>query len=468
MGKDPMITVVLPVWRGRNFIDETIQSILMQTFTDWEMLIMGEPDSDNDVKRISRDYDEKYPQIHYVENDIRLGLAATLNKGIELARGKYIARVDVDDPSFPSRFEKQVEYMEAHDDVAICGTQQQFNVYPTSFFQITKFPLESDDIATHMLFYCCNGHSSLFLRRAMFIEKNWRYPTDKVQEDFALWMSLATEAKFANLDEVLVTHRIGMSDNLTSIYAEKMAASSGSLVSEFYNKYFGIDLGKYKTRLYVNRYGHSKKLIDIDDFATWIVEMYELFTNMERNNKDFNKTALSRTLRKQWNWMMDRYFCYDSWTNIHNINLPSLPDEYAGGFADAFEKTLQAEHDDIAELLHAEADSFARFIKTGIVRDDLNAVIFGVGTACDSFFNEVENWSELFNLIAFCDNDQKKQGEIKNGKKILSKNDLMFMDFDYIFISSSFYYSEIHAQLREMEISPDKILPLRLLKLYKK
>jgi glycosyltransferase involved in cell wall biosynthesis len=464
MNRKPVVTAVLPVWRGANCIHETVESILAQTFTDWEMLIMGEPDSDEAVKEISRAYAAKHHRIIYTENDVRLGLAATLNKGIELAGGKYIARVDVDDPACTRRFEKQVEYMEAHGDVAVCGTQM-ITVSPTSLSHATTYPLESDDIATCMLFHCCNGHSSLFLRRELFVGNGWRYPTDWVQEDFALWLSLVDKAKFANLDEILVERKTGTSDNLTRIHAEKIAPSSLGLLSKFYNKYFGIDLGRYKTSLFLCRYGHDEKLIGLAQFTTWIVESFEIFKAMERANRHFDAAALSRTLRKQWNWMMEKYFCAASWAESRRISLPYLPVEYNGDFTEAMSECLGCGLDETANALKKAADEFVHFVSTDVMIKKFKAVVFGVGFLCENFFEKVPNWEGLFELAAFCDNDAGKIGGAKMGRAIIGADALLGTEFDVILISSRDYYQEIHSQLIEMGIPEGKILPLEIFRM---
>jgi glycosyltransferase involved in cell wall biosynthesis len=409
--KSPLITVVLPVWKGADCIDETVKSILAQTFADWELLILGEPGSDEKVKQISQAYALELSRIQYIESETRLGLAATLNQGIELASGKYIARVDVDDPSYPNRFEKQTDYMERHPEIAILGTQQ-FNVYPTPISQITAFPLNSEDISAGMLFRCCNGHSSLFLRRELFIKNNWRYPLDKLQEDFALWLSLVGKAKFANLDEVLVERRVGFPENLTSIHGDKIALSSSRLLAEYYQKFFAIDISKYKTKKYISRHGHLYKSIDLDDFSVWLVECAGLFMDMEKSNKVFDAAALSRTLRKQWNWMLDRCFLFDFWARLYDFHIPHLPEEQDGKFEDAIRMALQEKLGNSGDtktllcVLRHLADSFVCFVKHNVFREKFRAVVFGAGFFCNNFFDKRPDSGCIFDLIAFCDNDK--------------------------------------------------------------
>lgn len=458
-----MITVLLPVWKGADCIEDTMISIISQTFSDWEMLVMGEPDSDDAIKIIALAYSVKHENISYIENEIHLGLAATLNRGIELARGKYIARVDVDDPSYPNRFNKQVEYMETHDDVAVCGTQQLV-LTPYSSFE-TRRPTSNDEVRTAMLFYCSNCHSTLFLRRELFIENNWRYPIDQTQEDFALWSSIIGEANFHNLNEVLVSHRIDTHDNLTSIHRRKIAETSSEIFINSCEVYFGIDASTYAMSDFFCRYGHVYKLIPLDEIPEWLIESYNLFHLMENSQHPFSQIELSRTLCKQWNWMLDRYFIFDSWLNIYGIQIPHLSVRDDCRFIDALQKALNVREFQVAEKIKLESEKYVSVSKLIINKERFQAIIFGVGYFCIDFFNKVPNWGELFELVAFADNDHSKVGTSMLGKQIISADELASTEYDFILVSSRDYYSEIHSQLMIMGIPQEKILPLEIFRL---
>ena len=116
---NPKVTVLMPVYNGEKYLKEAITSILLQTFDDFEFLIINDGSSDASVDIIQSFRD---PRIRLVHNDTNIGLIATLNKGLKLAHGKYVARMDQDDISLPRRLEKQTYFMDNNPDVGVCGT----------------------------------------------------------------------------------------------------------------------------------------------------------------------------------------------------------------------------------------------------------------------------------------------------------------------------------------------------------
>ena len=121
--RDPKVTVLMPIYNGERYLGEAIDSILGQTLRDFELLIIDDGSTDG-----SRGIIESYSdsRINLVRNDCNLGLVATLNRGLELSRGDYIARMDCDDIALPTRLEKQVQYMDHNPEVGLCGTCYQW------------------------------------------------------------------------------------------------------------------------------------------------------------------------------------------------------------------------------------------------------------------------------------------------------------------------------------------------------
>ena len=115
----PKITVLMPVYNGEKYLRESVDSILNQTFTDFELLIINDGSTDSSMEILNSYSDSR---IRIVTNEVNLRLIKTLNKGIDLATGEYIARMDCDDIADPKRLEIQLQYMEKHPDVAVCGT----------------------------------------------------------------------------------------------------------------------------------------------------------------------------------------------------------------------------------------------------------------------------------------------------------------------------------------------------------
>lgn len=119
MKTEPLVTVLMSVFNGEKYLREAIDSILTQTFSDFEFLIINDASTDRSREIILSYLD---PRIRLIDNEENIGLTRSLNKGIDLAKGKYIARMDADDVSMPERLEKQVRFMEENPDIAVLGS----------------------------------------------------------------------------------------------------------------------------------------------------------------------------------------------------------------------------------------------------------------------------------------------------------------------------------------------------------
>ena len=115
----PAVSVVMPVYNGEKYLRESIDSILNQTYTDYEFIIVNDGSNDK-TEEIILSYNDN--RIRYIKNEKNLQIVKSLNRGIELAKGRYIARMDADDISLPRRFEKQITFMENNLEIGVCGT----------------------------------------------------------------------------------------------------------------------------------------------------------------------------------------------------------------------------------------------------------------------------------------------------------------------------------------------------------
>ena len=201
--KNPLISVVMPVYNGENYLSEAIDSILNQTYADFEFIILNDGSTDK-TEDIILSYSD--PRIVYVKNPENLQIVKTLNKGISLAKGKYIARMDADDISLPQRFSKQVGFMEANLDVGVCGA------WIKTFGEIESIwsmPTEHDEILVTLLFNSCIMHPTAFLRKSVLSKQNEIYDSQfNKAEDYELWTRLILETRFANIPEVLLRYRL--------------------------------------------------------------------------------------------------------------------------------------------------------------------------------------------------------------------------------------------------------------------
>ena len=198
----PRVTVLMPVYNAERTLREAIDSILSQTFTDFEFLIIDDGSTDSSAE-IVRSYTD--PRIRLLPNERNLKITATLNRGLDIAQGEYIARMDADDISLPERLAKQVAFLDAHPEVGIVGTWAQ--AFGEAHFQIPH-PTDPERIRAKLLFDSPLTHPSVMMRRAFLKTHNLRYLPLGHFEDYELWQRSARLFPFANIPEYLLSYRV--------------------------------------------------------------------------------------------------------------------------------------------------------------------------------------------------------------------------------------------------------------------
>jgi len=206
--KNPKVTVLMPVYNGERYLHEAIESVLMQTFTDFEFLIIDDASTDRSVE-IIKSYND--PRIRLVHNEKNLKLISTLNKGIDLADGKYIARMDCDDISLPQRLAKQVAFLEVHSSCAVVATkivQIDTNGGTIGFWKGDRKATTSTEICNRLPLICCVSHPSAMIRKSII--SKYRYnPRQRYAEDYDLWLRLCSDGhEIAKIDEFLLKYRV--------------------------------------------------------------------------------------------------------------------------------------------------------------------------------------------------------------------------------------------------------------------
>ncbi|MCR8560182.1 glycosyltransferase [Mucilaginibacter sp. BJC16-A38] len=201
-----LISVIMPVYNAGEYLREAIESVLNQTFTDFEFLIYNDGSTDSS-KQIIRSYND--PRIRFFDDDDNLGYTVRLNHGITAATGKYIARMDSDDVSLPERFDRQYRFMEDNPDIIVCGGRFEFlNTAGNKPFNWVSF-FDPDDIKINLLFDCAICHPSVIMRKDVLKEGQFMYREDyEPSEDYELWSRLSKTHKMANLDTAVLLYRV--------------------------------------------------------------------------------------------------------------------------------------------------------------------------------------------------------------------------------------------------------------------
>jgi len=204
----PAISVVLPAFNCEKYIGQAIQSVLQQTFTDFEFIIINDGSNDNTEEVIKSFSDSR---IIYEKNDSNKGLVYTLNKGVDKAVGKYIARMDGDDICMPERFRKQIDYLEQNGKVDVLATivtlidenDQVKGIWPADLKNIHE-----KEIRRQLPKDNCIAHPTVIGKVSVF--KKYKYnQTQSQSEDYDLWLRLLNDNVIIHkLGEPLLLHRI--------------------------------------------------------------------------------------------------------------------------------------------------------------------------------------------------------------------------------------------------------------------
>lgn len=199
------ISVILPVYNSEEYINESITSILNQTYENFELIIIDDGSTDNS-KEICKNLSKKDNRIIFLDND-HVGLTKSLNKALEIAKGKYVARQDADDVSLPNRFERQIKWFLKDKRRVLCGTNCKILTQNNKYKNNRSLKFTSNGIRKKLQYSNCFVHSStMFLRESA--QKLGNYDENlKFAQDYDLWWKLSTQGEVGNLNEKLLILR---------------------------------------------------------------------------------------------------------------------------------------------------------------------------------------------------------------------------------------------------------------------
>ena len=217
----PHVSVLMPVYNTRpEHLREAIDSILSQTFTDFEFLILNDCSTEPQVEEVVKSYHD--PRIVYAVNERNLGISGSRNRLLDMAKGEYLAVMDHDDFSFPTRLEKQLAFLDSHPEVGIVGSL----VESMADGSVKARPADDVSIKKMLMIHCNLSHSSCMLRRSVLEKNHIRYEAlYSPAEDYALFARLIPVTQFAILQEPLFRYR-AWSGNTSNKQAKKMEAAA--------------------------------------------------------------------------------------------------------------------------------------------------------------------------------------------------------------------------------------------------
>ena len=199
-----LVTVLMPVYNAEKYIGEAIQSVLNQSYSHFELLIINDGSTDN-TRNIIQSYTD--PRIRLIEQESR-GISYALNAGLHAAKGLYIARFDADDICLPLRLAMQVSFLNEHSDYILTGTDAEYiQENGDHLFDFRSISYSYEQILSRLYQYCPFIHSSVMYRKDAVLNAGGYSPFAHHFEDYFLWVTLVRSGKCCNLPESLIKVR---------------------------------------------------------------------------------------------------------------------------------------------------------------------------------------------------------------------------------------------------------------------
>ncbi len=288
----PFVSVLMSVYNEDTiFINEAIESILNQSFKDFEFIIIGDNPTDDRINNIIKGFCEKDKRISFYINETNIGLTKSLNRGLKLCRGKYVVRMDADDIALPNRIKHQVAFMEKNTQVAASGGNVILINEKGQKIGKSDVFLRDIEIKTSLIFQSSLIHPATILRRVidgkvLGYDEYFRY-----SQDYALWVSFLDKG-LGNVHEVLLKYRIS-SSQITSSKRDKQLNYTKQIQEKARN-YYGIRLNPMEVdilfRLACNNKSFSKE--DDESIKKFIINF------LKHSICNLNKE--SKRVCKQW------------------------------------------------------------------------------------------------------------------------------------------------------------------------
>jgi len=307
---NPLISVIIPCYNAEEFVDLAVRSIMKQTYSNLEIIVLDDCSTDR-TGLILENLANEDERIVYIRNASNLKLIRTLNKGLDIAKGEYIARMDADDISLPYRFQKQLDFFLKNPDYGVVGS---CGLYLKNKKIGKKFIKPKDDSKIRDELYIDSPfiHPSVMIRREVFSQYDFTFHQ---VEDFGLWVKLSKVTKFYNLPDVLIHYRIletsetrqsqansqGRHDVLRRVYKYLFETNNQSLSDEEINQYtYSMYRSNFsKVNPYILKDAYEKILSD----SSW-------YLKKRLSERWFATLILSKRTIKEWFFYLITPFTY--------------------------------------------------------------------------------------------------------------------------------------------------------------
>ena len=322
----PKISVIMPVYNAEVYVSQAIESILNQSYKNFEFIIINDASNDKSLDIINS-YKFKDKRIKIITLDNNQGIAIALNNGIAIAQGEYIVRMDADDISLPYRLDKQLNFMESNRTCGVSGSWLETIDRKGNSLDVWKGSLTHENIKSELLFNSALYHPTIIFRREIFSSIKQIYNPDFVPaEDYELWSRLSSITKLANIPEILIRYRVH-DKNISYVESDKQILQANKVRNQLLKELKITPIVKQlQVHEAISSWNKFYLLNNDSSYDNWIEEitlansltnytseeaMQKLVTDYENKLKRFDSHTLA--------YLLDKYFGVTRYTEPNKL-----------------------------------------------------------------------------------------------------------------------------------------------------
>ncbi len=288
----PLVSIAMPVYNAEKFLKQAIDSVLSQTYTHFELIIVNDGSSDRS-KEIILSYTDN--RILYFENEKNQGIAKTRNKCILHAGGKYIAVLDNDDIALSDRLEKQVTFLESHMEYGICGSFYEVIDGSGSVIRKMKLPVSDKEIKTYLLFENCFCNSSVMIQSTLLKDRPYTESFDMI-EDYYFLYSVSKIKKLSILPIFVTQYRVhGKNTSIDKLDGMRILRSK---MDRMILKDLGIPFTEEELTLHTHfatgNFDFFKGAERINLLESWLIRLYQFLESTTRYDMALTEKIFTR------------------------------------------------------------------------------------------------------------------------------------------------------------------------------
>jgi len=273
MAGKTLISVIMSVHNGEAYLKDAVESVLSQTYKDFEFIVVDDASTDSSLKIL-----ESYPSIKIVRNEKNIGLTKSLNHALSIAQGDYIARMDADDISLPHRLQVQKDFLDSHPSIVCVGSSLTIIDTKGNVVGTKQATTDSDLLMFYMILKNQIAHPSVMFRKDIILAAGGYDESVRYAQDYDLWSRLMNAGyTFSNINEPLIKYRIH-GESITQ-GAKKEPAYQSAIDTTYKNLSRLLTIDRAAFTVFINAF-HRQTVTSIKD----LISIFKIFNSLKNKN----------------------------------------------------------------------------------------------------------------------------------------------------------------------------------------